>query len=563
MGTIAATYLEHLNSIETIEEARPRFDDDEPLGGWRGHDRYKEKLRDIERQQQRLEHPRHTILAQAPEPDLEPTPGHVETPFTQGDVRAPFVGFNAPPTHTLYTTAPNIPSFNDFKHVPPVTRQYEQPIGPNRPLPLHHDPKYAKIPLWNPNRERAAQYGPPAYTGPKPTYSYTHLNMPGHLPTVGDVTSAAKFVGRGFGAVGQGVGWTAGKVWGGKYGVKAGGAGLVRATVTGPWNAAREAKRTRAALTGRLGTAPERIVKDIVNLKKEFPAYKRQIDKAAKDWERQTQDTDYGERQAYTLQKKLINKRYKEINKKLGKQQGRARAWDVITATPRLAWAAYSKSRDDAKMQARTFRDQAMAARSGQIEGHVRNIDKFRDRYVDQILHDIKKGEIPPDSALREEYESVNVYERFIHEGKARTFKELMRNKDKVRARHTLAMTRGLTKRYSSPPLKKRRKGQKRDPLVPVIRRQRVGRKTDLLMWKARKNRVLKKKMKDAAYAVREDFKDRIHPTVRQIGAAPVTLPYKAARGTLRATGLNEIPDIGRGIHADIKRHFIHNFLLR
>ncbi len=56
MGTIAATYLEHLNSIETIEEARPRFDDDEPLGGWRGHDRYKEKLRDIERQQQRLEH---------------------------------------------------------------------------------------------------------------------------------------------------------------------------------------------------------------------------------------------------------------------------------------------------------------------------------------------------------------------------------------------------------------------------------------------------------------------------------------------------------------------------
>jgi hypothetical protein len=488
---------------------------------------------------------------------------------------------------------PRIVSFNDFKQGLPPYHAYEEPIDP-----LVIDPV--------------------TRTGPRPTYDFSHA---GGLPPLGGLRglageygASAIEVGKGLGRVGiaglHGAGVGAGKVWGGTYGVKAGGRYAFRKAALA-WNARKEAQKTRAALGSK---APERVVREVVDLKQEYPEYSEYIDSLAKDLEQQTQRLDASKRRALQLYKKTIQRRYDQIGKTLAKAHGRSEAWRIVAATPRTAWNAYRKERERIRAAAEAQRDQQLLARENDIQNHEHTVYQWREQYLGQIRDAVKEQ--------AERDRKLAVGESFaVVEGKARNFSELVRNKKKVRDRHVRALKQGTMLRSLFPvdAMEKENRRKSRS-------RRRQGEPATMDQWQSRRRSVLHRKLRSALSTsvvgelypperksrrarasassrretdpfrrtprqqqygspwdrVRSPFPRSVsskswsakvgeayygrHPvfhTAGQVITSPVTVPTKAIRSAARFTGVNELPQVARDVHADAKHQFIHGFLLR
>lgn len=476
---------------------------------------------------------------------------------------------------------PGSPSFSSQGHFSPPG---ETPIsGPGfsfRRNPLQDVPQ--GVPRGGPPRYTITPIPPPSQ---RPTYDYSQ--MP---PSPSRFSRFSHTAGMAGSVVGQGLAKVGTSVAAGiETGVGQGAGWLVR-QASKRWDARKEAKKTREAMKGRLGVAPKRFVDDVIRLKTLYKDYAGFIDQKAHRDENDVQNLDYAGREAFVLQKKATERRYRQIGKVMAKQQGRQEAWNVIKATPFLARAAYVDVQGKAEGEARGVRDQELKARSGQIQKHVRDMDRWRDQYVgeiesnirrmEQIKRAVKTGQL---SELEGETRIERIFQgesleigpkttvdlSTFFEGHARDFKERMRNKGKVRRRHVLALERGsLRKNVASPPKKRKlHKGKRRrGELDPPTMTRRVGKKTTLRMSKSRQLSALRKrlnKMRETYALCGEEGKHPVLHTAGKVVSLPVTAPYRVGRGVARFTGLNELPNVARSLHADAKNNFIHDFLLR
>ncbi len=449
------------------------------------------------------------------------------------------------PEHTTHIPNQNI-SFNDFKNIP------KSPPSSHQPTPSPHP-----------------------HPGVEPTYDYSR-----QFQTVNKIVAAPAV------AVAAGIGF-AGRM------AQAGG----RRFIVSPWQRRAELRRnlkaTAKSVSGRLGPPPKRILKDIVQLKKQYPEYAADIDREIKAHNVHLQDWDYGHQQAFKTQAKTIAKRYHDVGKVMARQQGRHAAWRILKSVPGVARQEYNRIKSKGEIEARNIRDQELQARAGNIQQHAREVDYHYDQHMDQVTRDLEKGVLQAKAhghaeqqaaiqaqaqayaqsqAVRASHESL----LFI-EGKARDFREVMRNKRKTHARHVRAIDRG-TMRYSYDLKKRGRKSKERNPYdSPSWWGKDIGRETTLDQRKSRKRSALRKKMKTAAYAayspyepdgpygMREEYAGK-HPVLHTTGktlALPVTVPYHVARGVAKFTGLDELPIALKDMHARNKRGFVHNFLLR
>jgi hypothetical protein len=359
-------------------------------------------------------------------------------------------------------------------------------------------------------------------------------------------------------------------------------------------------KQTRERIKGRLGLPPSRIVNDIVALKKQYQHIEGMpqfIDDLAHDFEKKVQDLDYSERQALKLAKIAIQRRYKQIGVTLAKQQGRREAWNVIKRTPIEAWTAYHTTREKGEIAARDVRDAELRARSGHIQKHVRDTDRQRDIYmgdldkaignhiegqkaIDIVQRDHARGVIDDIEAdaridnIRHNYgmagqtESLNLVGFF--EGKARSFKELMRNKEKVRARHSKRLHRGVVAEVPHKKGGRKKKKTKLEKQIVTMTAPRSGKKTTLAQHQARIRRRIMKKMQKRLESFEQEGVGETyggkHPVLHTAGkvvSTPVTIPYQVSRAVARFTGLNQLGQYARDTHDDAKRQFTHGFLLR
>ncbi len=532
--TIAGKYLEHLDEIEVIPEA-----------WWDNNRRIQGAVRAQIYQRESPQSP--SSMGPSSPRSLPPSGGY-------GPAVSPYVQY-------AHAIGPETQ--------PTSFTQYGHPIGP---------PSIQQVPQGTPRGGNVPYIVPGAPTA-RVTYDYSR--MPGGRPsslaldTAKDYGTVAAAIPVG---IWRGVKYVAPKIGPGiEQGIET---ALTKgyAHIIQPRLAARNlAKETKAAMQGRLGTAPPRIVNDIIRLKQHYvnlyakddPAKAKQyldlIDTMAKEAENQVQNWDYGERQAFGLQAATIQRRYKEVGKKMARSQGRQEFWRILGATPRIAWKAKADIQDRAKAAAQDVRDRELQARSGQIQKHIRDVDRFRDQYVDQIQKEVEQRAQqdrtrPAAATATGASESLQ-----LHEGKARNFRELMRNKGKVRDRHLLALKRGTIRSAKEKEKGKRKRG--RDPFDPPTMTRRVGRKTTLSMRKSRqRHQLLRRKIESLIRVVNEETYHGRHPilhTAGQVTSSPVQIPYKAARGVARFTGLNELPDIAREKHRELKHEFVHNFLLR
>ena len=514
--TIAGDYLKLLEEIETVGEAFFRPQARPPVTQQRYQAVHARTGHPVDpRQGPQMYHmpgvhPPGEVLMHQGVHTTASISGHLPSAPTSHQIQQSTTG--APEAHRLKVPFQRTPSFNDFQNMPhggpsaepEVVAPWEDPRPGMRPTP--HGPVGSTL------------FPPGEPQGPRPTYDFSRdpslLSKFGRATgRVAGATATAPF--RGAGVAGKWA-WRSYK------------AGAARRKADKELR-----KETKTVVRGRFGPPPTRIIRDIANLKKRYPDIANVIDQEAKEQERKVQDYDYSHREAFRMRKKSIERKYKEIGKKMARKQGRGEAWAILRGTPFAMRQAYVEVRDRTKREAQARRDQEHQARVADIQTHKLDVDKFRDEYVHQINHDIEAGAIGS-----QQRESLV---KDFYEGKARGFRERMRNKGKVRARHLTALKRGTFKK--SMVVKKR--GEK------TFSSHVLQPKSSLSVHKSRERSALRKKMESVAR------------TTGQVIASPVTLSYKGARGVARFTGLNELPDVARRVHHDAKHHFVHGFLLR
>ena len=599
--TIAARYLAHLNEMGEIAEVAPQRKEDS--------DYYKRQAEKSRSQALHKGGDEKEFLRGMPHNDphsgsidasnltpLQLPAGQRSTPlhvFPHSSVRA-----RPEPGDRKHTTI-NMPhqkiSFSDFAKMSHGSQHATSSGMPSAPSPnqqrhstlwnrdLSQDPEHtAHVPHQNvsfndfknmPKSPPSSHQAPPPQPGAAPTYDYSRQ---GPTPAMQRAQGAALGAVRGVGAFGA---------WGG------------RKFIVSPWQRRAELRRnlkaTAKSVSGRLGPPPKRILKDIVQLKKQYPEYKDDIDREVKAHNVHLQDWSYGHQQAFKTQAKTIAKRYHDVGKVMARQQGRSAAWRILKSVPGVARQEYNRIKNKAEIEARNIRDQELQARAGNIQQHAREVDYHYDQHMDQVTRDLEKGVLQAKAhghaeqqaaiqaqaqayaqsqAARASHESL----LFI-EGKARDFREVMRNKRKTHARHVRSIDRG-TMRYSYELKKRGRKSKERNPYdSPSWWGKDIGRETTLDQRRSRKRSVLRKKMKAAAYAayspyeadgpygMREEYAGN-HPVLHTAGktiSLPVTVPYHVARVAAKVTGLDELPRALKDMYVANKRGFVHNFLLR
>lgn len=427
----------------------------------------------------------------------------------------------------------------------PPPPQYAQPIGPTYEPP---DPAVTATP----------RGGPPRYViDPVPQYNFRQVGLPAQ-PT------ALQTLGRGAATVGHDAGRFA-------WDATSGGAKWVGRQIAKKWDAHQEYKKTQLAMGPGV---PEYVVREVVAIKKQYSTQPNSrgllddIDRAAKEEETRVRDNIRDNSRNFQLQLQTIQQRFQQVGTKQARQQGRREAWGVVKATPRIAFQAFADEAGKVKRSAQDIRDRQLQARQGAIQQHQHAIQTWREQYLGQLKADVRQrvGE---------------ALEVFYPKGKARNFREVMRNKAKVRDRHLLAYRRGQTQLPVTHADKRLLRDLMQMPDLPKGRRNKItlpdprympglGKRAKssrtLKQWNSRQRQMLRK-YRDPRMTknVREEYYGK-HPVVHSAGSvisSPVMLPYKAGRGTVRFTGLNELPQIARDKHAALKHEFIHDFLLR
>lgn len=568
--TLAKQYLEVLENFERVNEKRPRFDDDEPVGKrWQGYERHKEKMRDIERRQQRMEHPRN-IPVPEPEPEVDhtPEPTGVEIPFLQGDVRHPHTGFNAPTGHTIPVPPTHTPNFNDFKarQPSPISRDYTRPIGPHQPITLGSSTP-------TPSSYKHIQYTPPVQksalrqrmdrvfmkTGRVQSgvdSLLTHMTSPNVSPTY-DMSNVEKP---------HSPGWFA--KWKEARKIRAAEKAAIKQHIA---DLTKETVDSLKVAPHRKGITPatKSIKNDIVALKAKYghsPELRAYIDQLVREYEDRIQNYDHQMLQAFQSRKKAIDTNYKKVGKVMARKQGRSAAWQVLKDTPGIMIHQYRQVRDQLRQQAKAQRDAEHQHRVADLQNHKINVNVMRGDYVTDIhnkVNDLAKSGFGANESLQ--------VQTFL-EGRARNFSELMRNKQKVTRRHLARAGKSLSasrfhvgggtpkaKRVSQTPFEKLMDPRKKLASDRFkVKQRRIKMRRRRTQWENLLTPTISKNTPD----IHVEEEKALH-TLGQVAAAPVTLGYKGARGVARFTGLNELPDAARDAHRSAKHHFIHGFLLR